>query len=110
KAVALLAYLAVARRTVSREELAALLWPEAADVDARGALRRTLSVLNTGLRGRGVVIDRTTVGIRESEVDVDLWRFDEALARVRAHRHGDRDTCPDCRAELERAAALDRGD
>jgi DNA-binding SARP family transcriptional activator len=45
KATALLAHLALAERPRSREALCALLWP-AQDLDhARGALRRTLSVL-----------------------------------------------------------------
>jgi len=54
KAVALLAYLAVVQRPTSREGLAALLWPESDGTDARNALRRTLSVLRSGLADRGL--------------------------------------------------------
>ena len=53
KAVAIVAYLAATRRPASREAIAALLWPEADDPGARGALRRTLSVLRAGLDGDG---------------------------------------------------------
>ncbi len=49
KALAILVLLATERRPFAREEIAALLWPEADDESARGALRRTLSVLRTAL-------------------------------------------------------------
>ena len=49
KALAILALLAVERRPFAREELAALLWPDSDDESARGALRRTLSVLRASL-------------------------------------------------------------
>jgi DNA-binding SARP family transcriptional activator/tetratricopeptide (TPR) repeat protein len=110
KAVALLAHLAVARRPAGRETLAALLWPESDDTAARGALRRTLSVLNAALGGAGLSIDRSAVALREAGVDVDLWRFQEALARARAHGHEADHGCPGCLAALDAAAALDRGE
>ena len=43
KAIALLAYLAMTGHAEGRDRLAALLWPDADDERARGALRRTLS-------------------------------------------------------------------
>ena len=49
KAIALLAYLAVTGQPQQRDALAALLWPEADQPHARGALRRTLSVLHAAL-------------------------------------------------------------
>jgi DNA-binding SARP family transcriptional activator len=48
KAIALLAYLAVTGRAHTRDTLATLLWGDADEQHARGALRRTLSVLRTG--------------------------------------------------------------
>jgi len=54
KALALLAYLAVTGECQRRETLAALFWPEAETSEARAALRRTLSVLNTALGGVGL--------------------------------------------------------
>lgn len=110
KAVALLAYLAVTRRPASREHLAALLWPEADGPDARGALRRTLSVLKAGLGDPGLVVDRSAVALDGSAFDVDLWRFEEALAVARGHRHPGDVLCADCLEALRSAAALDRGE
>ena len=109
KAIALLAYLAVSQRPTTREAMATLLWPESDDVGARGALRRTLSVLNGALGGVGLVVDRRTIALR-SDVDVDLWRFQAALARVRAHNHApDASSCPVCLGFLDEALTLDRG-
>src|SRR5450830_1373973 len=85
KAIALLAYLAVTRRPASREAVAALLWPDADDPGARGALRRTLSVLRAGLGDRGLVVDRSAVGLDPSAFEVDIWRFEAALAVARGH-------------------------
>jgi DNA-binding SARP family transcriptional activator/tetratricopeptide (TPR) repeat protein len=110
KAIALLAYLAVTRRPASREAVAALLWPEADDPGARGALRRTLSVLRAGLGDRGLVVDRSAVGLDPSAIEVDIWRFEEALAVARGHEHPDGDLCPTCRGALREAVELDRGE
>lgn len=110
KAVALLSYLAVARRPASRESLAALLWPEADGSDARGALRRTLSVLRAGLRHSGLVVDRSAISLDGAVFEVDLWRFEEALAVARGHDHPEGDLCSACLDALETAASLDRGE
>ncbi|MFN8622453.1 MAG: AAA family ATPase [Chloroflexota bacterium] len=109
KAVALLAWLAVNRRPAARETIAGLLWPDADDADAKGALRRTLSVLRSGLHDAGLEVDRSMVGLRPDEVDVDAWRFTDALAAVRAHGHGTADLCATCLDHLALAAGLDRG-
>jgi DNA-binding SARP family transcriptional activator/tetratricopeptide (TPR) repeat protein len=109
KAVALLAYLAIARRPASRDTLAALLWPEADGTDARNALRRTLSVLRSGLGARGLVVDRSAVGLEEGSVEVDIWHFRAALAQARAHGHPAADPCTMCISALEEALAWDRG-
>ena len=110
KAVALLAYVAVTARPASRETLAALLWPDSADGEARGALRRTLSVLNSALGGHGLTIDRHTVTIVPGETEVDLQGFRRALARARAHSHPPNEPCPACLAALDEAVAFDRGE
>ncbi len=109
KAVALLAYLAVTGRTSSRDAIAALLWPESDDAEARGALRRTLSVLNAGLGGVGLSIDRSSVALDPSMVDVDVARFRASIAIARGHGHPSEQPCPICRAALQEAVALDRG-
>ena len=92
---------------------AATRWPrcsaEADGTDARNALRRTLSVLRSGLGARGMVVDRSAVGLEEASVEVDLWRFRAALALARAHGHPAADPCPTCISALEEALAWDRG-
>ena len=109
KAVALLAYLAVTSRPTSREALAALLWPESADSEARGALRRTLSVLNSGLGGVGLTITRTTVALDAAVVRLDLDGFRSTVASARSHGHPPGQGCPSCRAALEDSLAVARG-
>src|SRR5436305_9855506 len=52
KATALLSYLAVSAQPQRRATLAALFWPDTDDQKARGALRRTLSVLRSALGDR----------------------------------------------------------
>ena len=68
KAVALLAYVSVVGRPVARDTLADLLWPDAAPDDARGALRRTLSVLRSGLGGEWLTVDRQQVSLASDGV------------------------------------------
>ncbi len=65
KAVALLAYLAVTGQPQQRDTLAALLWPDADQPHARGALRRTLSVLHAALQRSPLLrIEREQVELR----------------------------------------------
>lgn len=88
KALAILAILAVEARPFAREELAALLWPEADDESARGALRRTLSVLRAALGGRWLEVGRSAVALPRSAVRLDLAETEAALASgERARQH-----------------------
>jgi DNA-binding SARP family transcriptional activator/tetratricopeptide (TPR) repeat protein len=96
KAIALLALLAITGRDLARDRLAALLWPEADTVHARGSLRRTLSVTAAAV-GAGLAITRTTVALRPERIRVDVTDFEALVAR------------PDL-ASLERAARLYRDD
>jgi DNA-binding SARP family transcriptional activator len=66
KAVALVAYLAVTGHEHSRDTLATLLWPDYDQTRARGALRRTLSVLNKALDGASLAVDRETIALERS--------------------------------------------
>lgn len=86
KAIALLVYLAVTEQPHTREALAELLWPGRDAGRARGALRRTLSVLRKGLGGRWLVADAYGVRLDRDGVAVDLARFRALLGagRVRA--------------------------
>jgi DNA-binding SARP family transcriptional activator/tetratricopeptide (TPR) repeat protein len=78
KALAILVLLAVEARPFARDELAAMLWPESDDASARGALRRTLSVLRTALGGRWMTSDRSNVSMAGSPW-VDLRLVEEAV-------------------------------
>jgi DNA-binding SARP family transcriptional activator/Tfp pilus assembly protein PilF len=109
KAVALLAYLATTGRPASREVLAALLWPEADDESARGALRRTLSVLKAAVGAGRLEIDRAVVTLVRDGADIDIAAFRTALMRARRHEHGPTDSCRSCIAALRASVALDRG-
>jgi DNA-binding SARP family transcriptional activator len=81
KATALLAYLVVSQRTFRRDVLAGLLWPEYSQVNARAALRRTLSTLNKALEGQVLNIQREEIGIlRDAPLWVDVIEFRNHLA------------------------------
>jgi DNA-binding SARP family transcriptional activator/tetratricopeptide (TPR) repeat protein len=110
KAVALLAFLAVTRRQASRETLAALLWPDAGEQEARGALRRTLSVLNAGLGSGRLSIERHAVALRDGDLSVDIHRFADLVGEARRHGHPPDRWCATCESLLEEAADLDRGE
>jgi DNA-binding SARP family transcriptional activator len=72
KALAIVAVLAAEGRPFARDELAALLWPDADDESARGALRRTLSVLRAALGDRWLRIDRSQVALDLATAWIDL--------------------------------------
>src|SRR3954468_22926375 len=76
KAMALLAHLALAERPRPREALCALLWPDL-DLDrGRGALRRTLSTLRSGIGEEWVEVAGDSVALRRtSELEFDVARF-----------------------------------
>lgn len=74
KALAIIAFLALEGGRQPRERLAAMLWPEADEERARGALRRTLSAIRTSAVGDRLDADTTTACLDDS-VDVDVRRF-----------------------------------
>src|SRR3984957_17899669 len=96
KAVALLALLAVTGREHSREQLADLLWPEAASAKGRASLRRPLSVTAAEM-GSGLTISRASVTLDLAAVRVDLREFETLIGRADAE-------------SLERAVQLYRDD
>lgn len=110
KAIALLAVLVGAGERQSRDELATLLWPDADTTGARGAFRRTLSVLKGALGEEAIAADRRAVMLRVDNVDVDVMRFQQVLARVRAHGHAVSNECSNCLKLLLDAISLYRGD
>jgi len=80
KATALLAYLAVSEQPQRRATLAALLWPDTDEQKARGALRRTLSVLRTALGDRWLDAEGETIDLDRASVRVDVTEFRRAVA------------------------------
>ena len=97
----MLGYVALADgRTVPRDLLAALLWPDSPDEQARASLRHALAVIRQALAptaARCLVTDADTVALDPRCVDVDVTAFE------RSRRH---ETVP----ELETAMALYGGD
>ena len=110
KAIALLAYLAVAPERHGRDAVAGLLWPDYDTEHARGALRRTLSTLNKAVGPGWLAADRTTVGFARTSFFLDLARFEELLAGCRDHGHPPEGACAACVEPLTEAARLHRGD
>ncbi|HEX7587947.1 MAG TPA: AAA family ATPase, partial [Anaerolineae bacterium] len=111
KAFALLAYLAIKRTPQSRDALATLLWGDYDQTRARGALRRTLSVLNTALAGEQLEIDREAVGLApHAKLTIDVHEFDKRVADCQTHGHPPTETCGRCITPLSEAAALYRDD
>jgi DNA-binding SARP family transcriptional activator len=96
KATAVLALLAMHDHELSRERLAALLWPEADSARARASLRRTLSV-TAAAAGPGLRVTRAAVALDPGRVQVDVADFEAAAAG------------PDA-GSLDRAARLYRDD
>jgi DNA-binding SARP family transcriptional activator len=110
KAVALLAYLACSGGRHGRDQLAALLWPEADDAHARAALRRTLSALNHALDGTArVAADRMGLELVAPGMELDVYRFRELVAACDAHGHEPERACGACAGPLAEAVALHRG-
>ena len=110
KATALVVYLAVTGRPHRRDSLATLLWPDRDQAHARGALRRTISVLRRALGGGWLRAGREEVGLDRDGGWFDLDRFKELVAETGRHGHPAPEACPRCVPALEEAVALHRGD
>jgi DNA-binding SARP family transcriptional activator/predicted ATPase len=83
KALALLAYLAVTRRSHSREALSGLFWGEMPDDAAKANLRKILSILRE-IAGRELAIDRQAVAINPSSaIWLDTQILEAQLSQVR---------------------------
>jgi DNA-binding SARP family transcriptional activator len=83
KAMALVAYLALAPRgACAREGLAALLWGDTPETQARQSLRKTLSTLRQAVPGRVLLIHSDTVGLDFNAVEVDVHAFEQRIAEA----------------------------
>ena len=67
KAIALLAYLALQRERLSRDQLAAFLWPEYDSERAYANLRRTLWALNKAVGDGWIAADNLSLELRQQE-------------------------------------------
>ncbi len=107
KAIALLAYLVITGKQHSRDTMAALLWPDYSQSNARAALRRTLSALH---RSSGVPLVEASREVLELSPRADLWvdvnDFYRSLRECDTHRHPHGQVCPDCLPNLERSVQL----
>jgi len=110
KAIALAAYLAVTRRSHTRDALAGLLWPEYNQGRARAALRRTLSALGKARAEGWLLADRENVDLAHEEIGVDVVRFEDLLAGCKAHGHPVSEVCRECLPLLTEAVELYRDD
>jgi TolB-like protein/Tfp pilus assembly protein PilF len=100
KARALVAYLALqGARGQSREKLAALLWGDSSEEQARANLRQALSTIRKALNGvdARLVADADQVALAGDDIDLDVARFEDLVAEASPNA-------------LEQAAALYRGD
>jgi DNA-binding SARP family transcriptional activator len=110
KAMALAAYLVLAEIPVSRDAVAALLWPDSDQERARNTLRTTLSSL-TGLSAEPwLIADRSSIEVNRDAVWSDVGEFTSLLAQSRSHKHAPDDLCTECLELLPGAAALYRDD
>lgn len=110
KAVALLAYLAVTGAPQTRDTLAALLWPEADQERARGALRYTLAQLKSAIGGEWLYTTRDQIGLRAGpQLVVDVTEVARLQAQVAAHGHPLQQACAACLPLLQSIVALLRG-
>ncbi|MEM7798350.1 MAG: tetratricopeptide repeat protein [Chloroflexota bacterium] len=111
KAIALFAYLALARNPLSREKLATSLWPEAGQSAALKNLRRDLSHLKQAVGEQALQANRLQIElIPHAGFEIDTARFEERLDAVSRHNHFPQTPCQSCLENLETAVTLYRGD
>ncbi len=133
KALALLIYLAVEGGIHSRDELAALFWPESDQSKGRAALRSTLAYLRGALRspspeseggatrGGYLIIERDTLGFNfEADFEADWLALQAswmaARSPVQLPAYGEREqpngrpTPATLQTQLQTTASLYRGD
>lgn len=80
KAEALLYYLAVTGQVHSRAALAALLWSQSTEAQARNSLRNAIYTIRRGLKPLDpLIIERDTIGLDSAVVQIDLPHFRTAI-------------------------------
>ncbi|MEO7912403.1 MAG: BTAD domain-containing putative transcriptional regulator [Roseiflexaceae bacterium] len=112
----LLAYLAFeSDRPQSREQLAAMFWPDQPQAAAYANLRQTLARLrkafpqNADIAGF-LAITPQTIQFIHGAASLDVERFEQLVAACAAHGHVDLLGCSTCVGRLQEAAKLYRGE
>lgn len=108
KAEALLVYLACARRPLSREVLANLLWDERSQTRALANLRVLLTSLRQHLDAH-IIVDRQTVAVNQETSWLDAAELEQQLAAARERERREGRLSGAVAAQLEGALALYRG-
>ncbi|GAA5528976.1 tetratricopeptide repeat protein [Herpetosiphon gulosus] len=110
------------RRQWARDQLASLLWEDYSSSKARTNLRVTFSQLQHSLhplyqafpeRAPLLIADRARIVLQAQtwpELQVDVWRFDQAIAAYHAHNHEHGVICVTCLEQLTGAVGLYQGD
>lgn len=110
KALALLAYLALAEQRQSRDHLAALLWPDLDQQRARAALRSTIYALTSIAPGLWLNKTQHTLALDRQQIKVDVNSFLALLQRRHSHDHPQHILCDECIDALAQAAEYYRAD
>jgi predicted ATPase/DNA-binding SARP family transcriptional activator/tetratricopeptide (TPR) repeat protein len=103
-------------RSIRRENLAALLWPDQDDQTALHNLRNALSRVRKSIADQAadppfLTIDRKSIGINpDSDLKLDTADFEAQVSFVQSHSHPRLAGCPICLEKLFAAAEIYRGD
>lgn len=111
KDLALLIYLVSSSQPQSRDTLAALLWQDQTQTEARSNLRKSLSRLKSILGENALVVSQDQVEINPTlSVNLDTEQFNSHIHQFRQHGHRQKANgpylCEACQDALEEAARL----
>jgi predicted ATPase/DNA-binding SARP family transcriptional activator len=108
KPLALLAYLAVTRRSHTREALASIFWPDSDTARAYAYLRNALWQLGQTAFGAWLSVDQDRIELSPN-IEVDRVKMGAMLAAVQSHSHPQSSLCTDCLWKLDQVVDLYRG-
>jgi len=103
RAFALLAYLAFQPRPVPRAHLAALLWPEAGEAQARTRLRRLIYTLESAAACKMLSTDNDCLALMAGRVETDALQFTRFAQRAVASQALAEATLTEAREWIARA-------
>ena len=103
RAVALLAYLAFNAGPIPRAHLAALLWPDADEAQARTRLRRLIYTIEQAVGGRILSSDNDCLALIAHGIEVDALRFAQFARRAVAAATFDENSLTEARRWVVRA-------